>query len=102
MLLKVKGLHRDLPAAITTRLRNNKHMNTYRSYNMNTMKQIIKAIDALPQDYALRNESVKSVEMEGDILQVIHFPAMTMRMVYLAHNGLIGWMVDGQNGVWMQ
>jgi hypothetical protein len=78
-------------------------MNTYTQYNMNTMQQIIKAIDVLPEHYALRNESVRSIEMDdAGLIHVINFPAMRMRRVYLEHNGLIGWMVDGQNGVWMQ
>lgn len=77
-------------------------MRTYTAYNIATMMKIVAAINCLPESYALRNESVKSIEVDDDDkLIVIHFPAMTMRRVTIMNNGFIGWKIEGQDGVWM-
>jgi hypothetical protein len=78
-------------------------MNTYTHYNMNTMQQIIKAIDVLPEHYALRNESVRSIEMnDDDTLTVVNFAAMSMRRVVIPELKMTGWKVDGWDAIFIE
>lgn len=79
------------------------YMNTYTNYRIETMKKIIAIVECIPEGYALRNEAVTGIEMNGDHEIVrIKFPAMSMRRIWLPAIGIYGWIVEDWDTVFLE
>lgn len=78
------------------------HMHTVTKLNINTMANVIKAMDCIPQSYALRNEAIVSVTFDEYEIVSIEFPAMRMNRVHIPTLGVYGWIVEGWNTVFLE
>lgn len=66
------------------------------------MAKVIKAMDCIPQSYALRNEAIVSVTFEEYEIVSIEFPAMRMNRMFVPTLGVSAWVVEGWNTVFLE